>query len=143
MIRRPPRSTLFPYTTLFRSAPWTRAAVYDVSLGQAARARDGAGLNGAYEFRFATAGYLEVAQVIPAPGTGDAQAATNVTVIFNRPVVALQTISGGATLPQPVQLFPAGSDAPAPGRGEWLNTSVYIFRPDQALAGGTRYTAKE
>src|SRR3712207_2708495 len=23
MIRRPPRSTLFPYTTLFRSNPWT------------------------------------------------------------------------------------------------------------------------
>src|SRR5260370_15544065 len=26
MIRRPPRSTLFPYTTLFRSAPSTRRA---------------------------------------------------------------------------------------------------------------------
>src|SRR2546429_3660152 len=26
MIRRPPRSTLFPYTTLFRSAPFRRAA---------------------------------------------------------------------------------------------------------------------
>src|SRR2546427_1798394 len=26
MIRRPPRSTLFPYTTLFRSAPADRAA---------------------------------------------------------------------------------------------------------------------
>src|SRR6266850_8392693 len=26
MIRRPPRSTLFPYTTLFRSAPAPRAA---------------------------------------------------------------------------------------------------------------------
>src|SRR2546426_7007825 len=24
MIRRPPRSTLFPYTTLFRSGSWTR-----------------------------------------------------------------------------------------------------------------------
>src|SRR6267378_1111497 len=24
MIRRPPRSTLFPYTTLFRSRPWQR-----------------------------------------------------------------------------------------------------------------------
>src|SRR2546430_4246808 len=24
MIRRPPRSTLFPYTTLFRSVPWGR-----------------------------------------------------------------------------------------------------------------------
>src|SRR2546429_4593092 len=25
MIRRPPRSTLFPYTTLFRSLPWLRS----------------------------------------------------------------------------------------------------------------------
>src|SRR5229473_7196787 len=28
MIRRPPRSTLFPYTTLFRSRPPRRAAAY-------------------------------------------------------------------------------------------------------------------
>src|SRR3712207_8004097 len=27
MIRRPPRSTLFPYTTLFRSAPLTRGGL--------------------------------------------------------------------------------------------------------------------
>src|SRR2546427_6900019 len=27
MIRRPPRSTLFPYTTLFRSHPWHRQGV--------------------------------------------------------------------------------------------------------------------
>src|SRR6266516_6575743 len=26
MIRRPPRSTLFPYTTLFRSGPWSGAS---------------------------------------------------------------------------------------------------------------------
>src|SRR2546422_2924117 len=26
MIRRPPRSTLFPYTTLFRSPKWSRTA---------------------------------------------------------------------------------------------------------------------
>src|SRR2546425_4200911 len=31
MIRRPPRSTLFPYTTLFRS--WTGGAMYDTSTG--------------------------------------------------------------------------------------------------------------
>src|SRR2546426_7283636 len=29
MIRRPPRSTLFPYTTLFRSAPGIRARAHD------------------------------------------------------------------------------------------------------------------
>src|SRR2546429_2171854 len=28
MIRRPPRSTLFPYTTLFRSVPWGRDCEY-------------------------------------------------------------------------------------------------------------------
>src|SRR5689334_23513696 len=32
MIRRPPRSTLFPYTTLFRS--WWNAAIAKVSSGQ-------------------------------------------------------------------------------------------------------------
>src|SRR5687768_18125599 len=30
MIRRPPRSTLFPYTTLFRSSPWP---AYDAARG--------------------------------------------------------------------------------------------------------------
>ena len=27
-----------------------------------------------------------------------------------------------------------------PGRGEWVNTSTYIFYPEQALVGGTDYT---
>src|SRR2546422_1522443 len=31
MIRRPPRSTLFPYTTLFRSVEFFRAAILSVS----------------------------------------------------------------------------------------------------------------
>src|SRR2546427_8405887 len=39
MIRRPPRSTLFPYTTLFRSPRRSRRA------GDALRARDGGGLH--------------------------------------------------------------------------------------------------
>src|SRR5205085_9344673 len=30
MIRQPPRSTLFPYTTLFRSSPRARAELHDV-----------------------------------------------------------------------------------------------------------------
>src|SRR3712207_8787195 len=31
MIRRPPRSTLFPYTTLFRSLHYTRPLTYSIS----------------------------------------------------------------------------------------------------------------
>src|SRR2546426_7874389 len=37
MIRRPPRSTLFPYTTLFRSSPENRHAGGLERLGQAQR----------------------------------------------------------------------------------------------------------
>src|SRR5260221_10067106 len=33
MIRRPPRSTLFPYTTLFRSAPRLEITVHDHGIG--------------------------------------------------------------------------------------------------------------
>src|SRR2546422_3305925 len=39
MIRRPPRSTLFPYTTLFRSRPATRAAAARAVAGNGARDR--------------------------------------------------------------------------------------------------------
>src|SRR5258708_29439636 len=39
MIRRPPRSTLFPYTTLFRSAGRPRPCPTPAGAGTAARAR--------------------------------------------------------------------------------------------------------
>src|SRR3712207_8019959 len=50
MMRRPPRSTLFPYTTLFRSLPFALALGLDLSLvlgriaGEAAGAAAGAGI---------------------------------------------------------------------------------------------------
>src|SRR3712207_7909235 len=37
MIRRPPRSTLFPYTTLFRSRPTVRGAVIGATAAALAR----------------------------------------------------------------------------------------------------------
>src|SRR3712207_8141314 len=46
MIRRPPRSTLFPYTTLFRSAVLPAAARHEPG---AARAPDGRGARGEQE----------------------------------------------------------------------------------------------
>src|SRR3989304_7060343 len=39
MIRRPPRSTLFPYTTLFRSGVHARAALFPRPVGASARFR--------------------------------------------------------------------------------------------------------
>lgn len=115
--------------------PLPRAAVYDVVLDQGARAEDGAQLNSAYHFRFATTGYLEVGQVIPADGAQDVEADSTITVIFNRPVIALTTVEQMANAPQPLTF-----DPPIAGRGEWLSTAVYQFFPEQPLAGGSRYT---
>jgi len=116
-----------------------RAAEYQVTLGPEARATDGNPLDGAYRFHFHTVGYLEVAQVIPAPGTEDVEAGSTITVIFNRPVVPLTAVSdpARAELPQPVTF-----DPPIEGSGEWLNTSIYVFTPADPLAGGTTYTAR-
>ncbi len=117
----------------------TRDAEYHVTVGQEAQASDGNALDGAYRFRFRTVGYLEAAQVIPAPDTEDVEAASAITVIFNRPVVPLMAVSDPAytDLPQPVTF-----DPPIEGSGEWLNTSIYVFTPDAALSGGTSYTAR-
>src|SRR5688572_30913671 len=47
MIRRPPRSTLFPYTTLFRSVPWDGAGQHPVRVaGRAAQPGRGGGASG-------------------------------------------------------------------------------------------------
>ena len=39
------------------------------------------------------------------------------------------------TLPQPLVF-----DPPVEGTGEWLNTSIYEFKPTDGLRGGTEYT---
>ncbi len=116
-----------------------RDAEYYVTLESEAKATDGNPLDGAYRFRFHTVGYLEVSQVIPAPGSEDVEAGSTVTVIFNRPVVPLAAVSDPthADLPQPVTF-----DPPVEGSGEWLNTSIYVFTPAEPLAGGTTYTAR-
>jgi alpha-2-macroglobulin len=117
------------------SQPLPHAALYDVVLNQGARATDGAALNSAYQFRFATAGFLEVAQALPADGSDEVEAEAVITAVFNRPVVALMVVEDQDTLPQPLSF-----DPPLEGTGEWLNTSVYVFKPAKPLAGGTTYT---
>ncbi len=119
------------------SQPLQRGALYDVTLGQAAKAADGAPINGAFQFRFATAGFLEVGQVIPANGAQDVQAGAAITVLFNRPVVPLTVVEQQGNAPQPLSFTPA-----IQGKGEWLNTAIYVFHPDAPLAGGTTYTGR-
>lgn len=111
-----------------------RDSVYDVVLTQDAVSTGGESLRQPFTFRFSTVGYLEVAQVMPAPDTQDVETNAVITVIFNRPVVPLTSLQLMEDLPHPLVFAPA-----VKGHGEWLNTSIYIFTPDEALAGGITY----
>jgi alpha-2-macroglobulin len=84
---------------------------------------------------FTTVPTLAVAQTLPAADATDIRTDSAVVLTFNQPVVPLGADS--ADLPAAFSLEPATS-----GRGEWLNTSTYIFYPEPALQGGADYTAR-
>ncbi|MFN2199393.1 MAG: Ig-like domain-containing protein, partial [Anaerolineales bacterium] len=103
-----------------------------LTIGTGAQAANGRGLLMPISVNFNTVGYLRLTQALPAPGARGANPAAAVVAAFNRPVVPL-----GAA---PDELAPAFRLEPAAaGRGEWLNTSTYIFYPDGALSGGETY----
>ena len=115
--------------------PFRRGESYLVRISKKARSAKGVPLAMPVEFRFSTVGYLEVAEVQPAPGAQDVAADALVAVVFNRPVVPLTAIEGQEELPQPLLFEP-----PVEGEGQWLNTSIYTFRPVPSFAAATTYT---
>ncbi|MDW7991088.1 MAG: Ig-like domain-containing protein, partial [Anaerolineae bacterium] len=127
-----------PVTLVFTPKDqWKRATRYRVKLDTTAKSAEGLPLKEEVEFTFATVGYLEVAQVLPGPGTRDVPPDTPVTIMFNRPVVPLQLVSApAADMPVPVVF-----DPPVEGTGEWVNTSIYVFKPKTGFVPGQTYRA--
>lgn len=82
---------------------------------------------------FTVADYLRPVNLLPKPNTTDVDVDAAIAVSFNQPVVSLG--ANTASLPPPFVIMPA-----VQGRGEWINTSTYIFHPQTALLGGTEYT---
>lgn len=125
-------------TAVFKPAsPLPRGFTFDLGLSQRAKASDGAELREPFQMRVTTRGNLEVSQTIPDRDAQDVAPDTIVTVMFNRPVVPLTTLSLSGPQPAPLEL-----DPPVAGKQEWLNTSVLAFKPAQPLPGGTRFTAR-
>lgn len=124
-------------TVLFKpTGQFDRQTRYDVTIAESAKSAAGLVAEMPFAFRFQTVGFLEVSQVLPADGTEQVDVDTTITVMFNRPVVPLVHSAQVASLPQPLRLEPAVA-----GKGEWLNTSIYVFRPSQPMAAGTTYQA--
>jgi hypothetical protein len=121
-------------TLVFQPAqPVEPGSTLAIQLDTAARSANGLALPAPVSLQLQAAGALELAQRLPEPGAAEVDANVAVVAAFNRPVVALGADAAG--LPVAFQLEPA-----ATGRGEWLNTSTYIFYPQPGLQGGLTYT---
>ncbi len=135
-----PGDLIWVNDTTFNFTPadqYQRGQRYKVTLTEDAQSQAGQPLNRAFELPFNTVGYLAVSSTQPADRATEIAPDTVVTVMFNRPVVTLSAIEDQSSLPQPLTFVP-----PVTGAGEWLNTSIYQFTPDNGFAPATNYTAR-
>lgn len=119
---------------------------YQIVLDETAVSANGDALLEGLTLSFYTIGDLSVSQVSPAADIDEVAIDSAITVIFNRPVIPLQVNQEGLQNPdtnfQTLTASLLSFDPPITGSGSWINTSVYVFRPDTALTGSTTYTAR-
>jgi uncharacterized protein YfaS (alpha-2-macroglobulin family) len=108
---------------------------YEAVVGTGATSAEGVSLDVERSILFSTLTTLQVTQVFPLDGATGVEASSLITAMFNRPVVPLATSQDQANQVQPLSISPQVA-----GQGEWLNTSTYIFRPDEPLVGNTTYS---
>ena len=124
-----------PFTLQFKpDEPLAVGTAYKAVLEASAVSAEGVPFSEPLELQFNTVGELQVSQSFPADGTLEVASDAVITAIFNRPVVPLVIAEERDQLPNPLEFSPSVS-----GEGEWVNTSVFAFRPDQPLRGGSTY----
>jgi alpha-2-macroglobulin len=125
----PSESTL----TFLPDSPLLPGIELNVGISVTAQSQEGAPLHKPVALQYYAAGALSLAQMLPENGQRDVDPASAIVAAFNRPVVPLG--SDAESTPKAFDLEPAAS-----GRGEWINTSTYIFYPEPPLSGGFEYT---
>jgi len=111
-----------------------------LSLNSSVRAASGLALPQPISLKFQTVGNLRLAQALPEPDRDDVAPDSAVVAAFNRPVVAIG--ADPESLPAAIDVTTDGGAKTAAGRGEWINTSTYIFYPEPALEGGKEYSVQ-
>jgi uncharacterized protein YfaS (alpha-2-macroglobulin family) len=124
----------FEFTPTSKLEP---ASTYLGVFSTSAAALDGTSPKENIQLNFTTIEGLKVGQVFPIADAEDVDSTTNITVIFNHPVVPITIQEEQSSLPQPIELSPQ-----VKGQGQWVNSSVYVFQPDPALLSGIRYTIR-
>ncbi len=122
------KMTFEPYKTLDISAK------YVAVLGNDAVDQNGNPLLEEFKRTFSTAGSFHLVDVIPAKNSNDVDIDSDITVIFNKPVVPIQILEEQQNAGIPIEISPV-----TPGKGKWVNSSMYVFQPDEPLHSNTQY----
>ena len=117
------------------TAPYPPDTTLKFSIASSLRSANGFGIAAPVELSFPVADYLRPTNLLPDPGAEDVNVDAAVVLSFNQPVVALG--EDPSTQPEAFSIQP-----PVRGRGEWINTSTYIFYPETGMSGGTQYTVR-
>ena len=121
-------------TLLFTpTQPYQPNTTLKISLANSVQSASGFGISEPIELAFPVADFLRATNLLPKADATDVNVGAAIAVSFNQPVVALG--ADASSLPSAFSIQPSVS-----GRGEWINTSTYIFYPDPSMAGGTEYT---
>lgn len=117
------------------SAPLAPAQRINLKFDTQAQAGNGLPLVEPVDLAYYAVGDLQLTQGLPEDGSTEVDPSSPVIATFNRPVISLG--AEATDLPMAFSLEPE-----AAGRGEWLNTSTYVFYPEPSLAGGQEYTVQ-
>lgn len=115
------------------SKPLAAGTSWQMTINTGAKAANGLALATPVQVSYPAAAPLRIAERLPASKSIEVNPTSAVAVTFTRPVVALG--ADAQSLPPAFTLDPT-----VQGRGEWVNTSTYIFYPQPALNGGAKYT---
>ena len=114
------------------SGPYPANSNLQFSIANTIQSATGFGIPEPIELSFTVADYLRMTNLLPKANATDVNVQAAIAVSFNQPIVPLGADT--ASLPAAFALVPSVT-----GRGEWINTSTYIFYPEPAMAGGTEY----
>lgn len=121
--------------TFTPAQPWPANTSLTVTIAASAASSEGLTFEQPVSLSFQTADYLRLVQALPEQQAMETNPQAAIVAAFNQPVVPLGADS--AEVPAAFTLEPTAS-----GRGEWLNTSTYIFYPQPALTGGQQYAVR-
>jgi uncharacterized protein YfaS (alpha-2-macroglobulin family) len=118
--------------TFTPDSPFLPGTSLSINISTSAQSAKGMALLEPIQLTYTTNDYLSLVQGLPAVDATDVNPTSAIVAAFNQPVVSLG--AAPSSLPTGLTISPS-----ADGRGEWINTSTYIFYPQPALAGGASY----